>query len=124
MTYVDGFVLVVPKKKVNDYKKMAKIGCKVWKKYGALQYFECIGDDLNPNMGGVKIAAFPKMVKLKKDETVWFSFIVYKSKAHRDAVNAKVMKDSLMNEEKWKDKPMPFDIKRMAYGGFKAVVKK
>lgn len=124
MTYVDGFVLVVKKKNIKAYKKMAEIGCKVWKKHGALDYIEAIGDDLNPDMGGVKIATFPKMVKLKKDETVWFSFIVYKSKAHRDKVNAKVMKDSMMNEDKWKDKPMPFDTKRMAYGGFKALVKK
>ena len=124
MKYVDGFVLVVPKKKVGAYRKMAQLAGKMWKRHGALEYFECIGDDLNPNTGGMKAMTFPKMAKLKKGETVWFSFIVYKSKAHRNKVNAKVMKDPMMNEENWKDKPMPFDMKRMAYGGFKVIVEK
>lgn len=122
MTYVDGFVLVVPKKKVQAYKKMAQQGGKLWKKYGALDYKECVGDDLHPNMGGMKASSFPKITRLKKGETVWFSFIVYKSKKHRDQVNAKVMKDPAMNDPTWKDKPMPFDMKRMAYGGFKTIV--
>lgn len=121
MKYVDGFVLVVPKKKLNDYKKMAANGGKIWKKHGALEYFECVGDDLTPNMEGMKGMTFPKMTKLKAGETVIFSFIVFKSRAHRDAVNAKVMKDPTMGEE-WKDKPMPFDMKRMAYGGFTTIV--
>jgi uncharacterized protein YbaA (DUF1428 family) len=89
MKYVDGFVLVVPKKNIEDYKKMAGEGAKIWKKHGALEYFECAGDDLNPNMGEEKVLTFPEMTKLKDDETVWFSFIVYKSKEHRDEVNAK-----------------------------------
>ncbi|MEN9626340.1 MAG: hypothetical protein RL557_668 [archaeon] len=122
MTYVDGFVLVVPKKKVAIYKKMAQQGRKLWKKYGALDYKECIGDDVHPNTGGMKASSFPQIAKLKKGETVWFSFIVFKSKKHRDQVNAKVMKDPLMSQEHWKDKPMPFDMKRMAYGGFKVSV--
>ncbi|MCC6564071.1 DUF1428 domain-containing protein, partial [Candidatus Uhrbacteria bacterium] len=90
--YVDGFVLVVPKKNAKAYKKMATEGARMWKKFGALEYFECMGDDLFPKgMGGVKALTFPKMTKMKKDETVWFSFIVYKSKKHRDQVNKKVM---------------------------------
>ncbi|HLC56029.1 MAG TPA: DUF1428 domain-containing protein [Candidatus Nanoarchaeia archaeon] len=124
MSYVDGFVLVVPKKNTKAYQKMANAGGKMWKKYGAIGYFECMGDDLNPNMGGMKVLTFPKMAKVKKDETVWFSFIIYKSKKHRNEVNAKVMKDPSMNEANWKDKPMPFDVKKMAYGGFKVMVKK
>lgn len=122
MTYVDGFVLVVPKKNVKAYRKMAQTGGKIWKKHGALEYLECVGDDLKPNMGGMKAATFPKMAKVKKGETVWFSFIIYKSKKHRNEVNARVMKDPAMSEEAWKDKPMPFDMKRFAYGGFKALV--
>jgi len=122
MKYVDGFVLVVPKKKIGAYKKMAQMAGKIWKKHGALEYFECIGDDLHPNMGGVKGTTFPKMAKLRKGETIWFSFIVYKSKEHRNQVNKKVMKDPLMSPEAWKDKPMPFDMKKVAYAGFKTMV--
>lgn len=122
MTYVDGFVLPVPKKNLPAYRKMAQRAGKIWRKHGALEYFECVGDDLAPDMGGMKALTFPKMVKPKPGETVIFSFIVYRSKAHRDKVNAKVMKDPEMDEKKWKDKPMPFDMKRMAYGGFKTLV--
>lgn len=120
--YVDGFVLVVSKKKLGTYKSMAQVGAKVWKKHGALDYKECVGDDLNPDMGKYSILPFPKMTKLKPSETVIFSFITYKSRAHRDKVNAKVMKDPAMNDPKYKDMPMPFDMKRMAYGGFKVLV--
>lgn len=120
--YVDGFVLVVPKKKLAEYRKMAQGAGKIWKKYGALDYKECVGDDLRPKMGGMKFLPFPKMAKLKPSETVWFSYITYKSKAHRDQVNSKVMKDPVMNDPKWKNKPMPFDIKRFAYAGFKVIV--
>ena len=120
--YVDGFVLVVAKKNINAYKKMAQMGGKLWKKYGALEYLECVGDDLNPSMGGMKLLTFSKMAKTKPSETVVFSFIVYKSRQHRDQVNAKVMKDPYMNDPKNKNMPMPFDIKRMAYGGFKTIV--
>ncbi len=94
----------------------------MWKKYGALQYIECLGDDLHPNMGKHKILTFSKMTKLKKGETVWYSFIIYKSKAHRNKVNAKVMKRFEKEKEKYKDMVMPFDMRRMAYGGFKAIV--
>lgn len=93
----------------------------MWKKYGALEYFECIGDDLNPKGMGA-VLTFPKMTKMKPAETVVFSFIVFKSRKHRDQVNAKVMKDPSMSSEAWKDKPMPFDMKKMAYGGFKSIV--
>jgi uncharacterized protein YbaA (DUF1428 family) len=122
MKYVDGFVLVVPKKNLKAYKQMATLGKKVWRKYGALDYKECVGEDLRPNMGGMPAFTFPSMVKLKKDETVVFSYIVFKSRKHRDQVNAKVMKDPLMNDPKYKDMPMPFDMKRMAYGGFEVLV--
>lgn len=115
--YVDGFVIPVPKKKLHLYRIMAKIGAKVWMKHGALQYFECIGDDLNSVLAG---NTFPKIAKTKKGETVIFSFIVFKSRKHRDSVNAKVMKDPIMNEPP--TSVMPFDMKRMAYGGFKAFV--
>lgn len=120
MKYVDGYVLVIPKKKMAAYRKMAADGGKLWKKHGALEYFECVGDDINPGMGGVKHLTFPKMTKAKPDETVVFSFIVYKSKQHRNSVNAKVMKE-MMNDPN-KNKPMPFDMKKMAYGGFSSFV--
>ena len=118
--YVDGFVLVVPKNKLSVYRKMAKDGKKMWLKYGALDYKECMGDDLKTkSMGGMKPRSFVEMAKAKKNETVWFSFIVYKSKKHRDQVNAKVMKQMEKEAEKYGDMKMPFDMKRMAYGGFK-----
>lgn len=118
--YVDGFVLAVPKKNIDEYKKAAKFMAKLSKKYGALAYMECRGEDMAPDMGGMGMKAlqFPKLMKTKPGEDVWFSFIVYKSRKHRDQVNAKIMKDPTMGPENWKDKPMPFDMKRMAYGGF------
>jgi uncharacterized protein YbaA (DUF1428 family) len=123
MKYVDGFVLVVSEKNLPAYRKMAEKAGKIWMKHGALEYFECVGDDLNPDvppeMQGIR---FPQMIKAGTGETVIFSFIVYKSRAHRDEVNAKVMKDPDMNDPEWKDKPMPFDMKRAAYGGFKVIV--
>jgi uncharacterized protein YbaA (DUF1428 family) len=122
MTYVDGFVLVVPKKKIAEYRKMAQLGKKIWKKHGALDYKECVGDDLKPNMGGMPMLTFPKMAKAKPSEVVIFSYIVFKSKKHRDQVNAKVMKDPAMSPEKMKEMPMPFDMKRFAYGGFQTIV--
>ena len=120
MTYVDGFVIPVEKKNVAAYKKMAAWGKKMWMKHGALQYFECAGDDLNGMPG---CSDFKTLAGVKPTETVFFSFIVYKSKAHRDAVNKKVMAE-MQKQEKVKKTPlkMPFDIKRMAYGGFKALV--
>ncbi len=121
--YVDGFVIVVLKDKAETYKKMAEEGRDMWMKYGALEYYECRGDDLVPQeMGGEKPLAFTEMAKAKKDETVWFSFIVFKSKEHRDEVNAKVMEQMKKLEEKYKDFTMPFDMKRMAYGGFQVEV--
>jgi uncharacterized protein YbaA (DUF1428 family) len=118
MSYVDGFVMVVPKRNVRAYRRMAQAAGKIWRKHGALDYKECIGDDLKPH-GGMPIITFSRLAKLKPGETVFFSFIVYKSRAHRDQVNAKVMKDPSMSKM---PKKMPFDIKRMAYGGFQAVV--
>jgi uncharacterized protein YbaA (DUF1428 family) len=116
MSYVDGFVLVVPKKKLAIYKKMATKAGKVWREHGALDYRECVGDDLKVKMG----LPFPKLTKTKSGETVVFSYIVYKSRAHRDKVNAKVMADKRLFEGMPKE--MPFDMKRMAYGGFKTLV--
>jgi alkaline phosphatase len=121
MSYVDGFVLVVPRKNLKAYKVMAAMAGKLWKKHGALQYFECMGDDLKPEWCKVP---FPKMAKARKNDTVWYSFIIYKSKADRKRVNAKVMKDPAMQNPAWKDKPMPFDMNRMAYGGFQVVVER
>lgn len=120
--YVDGFVLPVPIKKLPEYRKMALPMVKLMKKYGALDYLECVGDDLSPTMMGMSFLKFPDMVKVKKGETVVFSFIIYKSRAHRDKVNAMMMKDPVMNDPKNKDMVMPFDMKRMAYGGFKSIV--
>jgi uncharacterized protein YbaA (DUF1428 family) len=119
MSYVDGYILPVPKKNLRAYRRLAQIGAKVWRKHGALDYKECVGDDLNPKWAAIK---FPRTVKAKPGETVVFSYVVFKSRAHRDRVNAKVMKDPLMNDPKFKDKLMPFDMKRMVYGGFKVLV--
>lgn len=121
--YIDGFVLVVPKDKVQEYTKMATEGRDMWMKHGALQYYECQGDDLEPKeMGGMKPLGFTELAKAKVDETVWFSFIVFESKQHRDEVNAKVMDEM---DEKYKDAKdfvMPVDTQRMAYGGFSVEV--
>lgn len=115
--YVDGFVLTVPKKKLSAYRRMAAKGGKMWKKYGALDYKECVADDLRPK--GVTFT-FAKMAKAKPNEIVVFSYILYKSRAHRDQVNAKVMKDPSMDPGQMAD--MPFDMKRMAFGGFRVIV--
>lgn len=115
--YVDGFVLVTKNPKA--YRALATAASKIWKKYGALEYFECLADDMHPKFVTLP---FPKMIKAKRGEKVVFSFVVFKSRAHRDAVNAKVMKDPIMNDPKWKKLGMPFDMKRMAYGGFKTIV--
>lgn len=121
--YVDGFVLTVPKKNLAVYKKMAGAMAKLSRKYGALDYKECVADDLHPKgMASMKALPFDKMTKAKQGEVVFFSYITYKSRAHRDQVNAKIMKDPIMNDPKMKNKPMPFDMKRMAYGGFKVFV--
>jgi uncharacterized protein YbaA (DUF1428 family) len=115
MRYVDGYVLPVSKKNLKAYFRMAKMGEHMWRKHGALDYKECVGDDLKTKWG----TPFSKMMKLKPGETVVFSYIVFKSRAHRDSVNGKVMKAM----EKHGDmKEMPFDVKRMVYGGFKVLV--
>lgn len=119
MTYVDGFVIPLLKKNVKSYRKMAEEGKRMWMKHGALAYYECLGDDLHPAWIQT---TFPKIAKTKPGETIIFSFIVYKSRTHRDAVNAKVMKDPLMSDSAQKNKPMPFDMKRMTYGGFRTIV--
>lgn len=121
--YVDGFVLVVPKNKTEEYKKMAESGRDMWMKFGALEYYECRGDDQKAQeMGGKKARAFPEMAGAKDDETVWFSFIVFKSKAHRDEVNAKVMEEMSKQMEGNAEMSMPFEMKQMAYGGFQVEV--
>ncbi len=119
MTYVDGFVLMVPTKNLDAYWKMAEAARKVWKEYGALDYKECMGDDLaDKGFGGL---TFPQLTSLKPDETVLFSFIVYKSREHRDEVNAKVMADPRIKDS-CDPNNMPFEMKRMAWGGFKTMV--
>lgn len=121
--YVDGFVIVVPKDRAEEYKKMAEGGRDSWMKHGAIGYYECQGNDLVPQeMGGEKARAFPEMTGASNGDTVWFSFIIFKSKEHRDEVNAKVMAE--MNEQIKgpEDMQMPFDMKRMAYGGFQVEV--
>ena len=115
MKYVDGYVLAVPKKNLKTYMRMARMGEKMWRKHGALDYKECVGDDLKTKWG----MPFPRMMKVKPGETVVFSYIVFKSRAHRDRVNAKVMKEM---EKMSEPKDMPFDVKRMVYGGFKVLV--
>ena len=114
--YVDGFVVPVPKKNVAAYRRMARKYGKLWIAHGALEVHECVGDDVKPG----KLTSFPQAVKMKPDETVVFSWIVYKSRQHRDRVNAKVMADPLMAHMNPKD--MPFDGKRMFWGGFKQIV--
>lgn len=116
MSYVDGFVLPLPTANLEAYKKLAKKASKVFMEHGALEYRECVGDDLDVPFG----LPFPKKLKLKQGETVVFAWIVYKSRAHRDRVNAKVMKDPRMGDIDAKS--MPFDSKRMLYGGFKVLV--
>lgn len=113
--YADGYIIPIKKNKIKDYKKMAKMGCKIWMEYGALSYYETVGADLNSPWG----LPFTKLCKLKKDETIIFAFVVYKSKKHRDAVNAKVHKDPRMNMQNFE---MPFDMKRFSVGGFEALV--
>lgn len=121
--YIDGFVLVVPKGKENEYQKMAEGGRDSWLKHGALQYFECKGDDLKPQqMGPDKSREFTEMAGANADENVWFSFIVFESKAHRDEVNAKVMAEMSEEYDENSDFVMPFEMSKMAYGGFEAVV--
>ncbi|MFO1378682.1 MAG: DUF1428 domain-containing protein [Steroidobacteraceae bacterium] len=115
--YVDGFVLPIPKRNLAAYRRMARLGAKVWRDHGALDYVECIADDVKPG----KWTSFPQSVKLKPGEVVWFSWIVFRSRRHRDQVNAKVMKDPRL-AKMMDPKKMPFDGRRMIYGGFKVMV--
>jgi uncharacterized protein YbaA (DUF1428 family) len=115
--YVDGYLLPVPKKKVDAYRTMARKAGKVWRDHGAVEFRECVGDDLNQKWG----SNFPKLLKTKPSETVFFSWIVFKSRKDRDRINKKVMKDPRL-AKMMNSKSMPFDMKRMAMGGFKVVV--
>jgi uncharacterized protein YbaA (DUF1428 family) len=115
--YVDGFVLPVPKRKVDEYRRMARKAGKVWREHGALEYRECVADDVKKG----KVTSFPRSVQAKPNETVIFAYIVYRSRAHRDRVNAKVMKDPRMTEG-MDPKAMPFDMARMFWGGFEVIV--
>ena len=117
MHYFDGFVVPVPKKKLDAYRRMAKTASKVWREHGALEYVECIADDVKPG----KVTSFPQSVKLKSGETVVFAYVVYKSRAQRDRVMAKVMKDPRL-ANMMDPKKMPFDAKRMFWGGFKGLI--
>lgn len=116
--YVDGYVLPLLKKNLAAYRRMAQKASKIWREYGALEYHECVGDDLNVSFG----LPFPRAMKTKPGETVVFAYIVYKSRAHRDRINAKIMKDPRL-KAMCDPKNMPFDCERMLYGGFKTIVK-
>ncbi|HRH94154.1 MAG TPA: DUF1428 domain-containing protein [Candidatus Peribacteria bacterium] len=118
MAYVDGYVLVLPKKNLKSYKKMAALGAKVWRKHGAIQYVETVAEDLTAE----GLLSYKKLLKLKPGETVVYSWIMFKSRAHRDRVNAKVMKDPAMMMAGMSQATMPFEFKRMAYGGFATLV--
>jgi uncharacterized protein YbaA (DUF1428 family) len=115
MKYVDGYVLPMPKKNLPAYRRMAQKAGEVWREYGALEYRECVGEDLATKWG----VPFPRLLKLKPGETAVFSWVVFKSRAQRDGINAKVMKDPRLAAYQG---PMMFDMKRMAYGGFKTLV--
>lgn len=117
MGYVDGYVLPVPKKNLQTYRRMAQKAGRIWREHGALEFRECVGDDLKGKWG----VAFPRRIKLKPGETVMFSWIGFKSRTHRNRVNAKVMKDPRL-AKMMNPKAMPFDVKRMVYGGFKILV--
>lgn len=122
MRYVDGFVIVVPAANLEDYRKMAEEGRDIWMKHGALDYKECVGDDLDPKMGDVELLPFPKLTGATADDRIIFAFVVYESRQHRDEVNARVMSDPATSPELMKDKPMPFEMTRMSYGGFEVLV--
>jgi uncharacterized protein YbaA (DUF1428 family) len=119
MKYVDGFVLPVPKKNVQAYRRLSQKMGKIWMEYGALQYIECVADDVKPG----KLTSFPQSVKLKPDEVVVFAWIVYKSRAQRDRINKQVMQDPRVTAIGSKEN-VPFDSKRMIYGGFKTLVER
>lgn len=116
--YVDGFVIAVPKRKVTEYKRLARKFAKIWREYGALSVYECMADDVKKG----KVTSFPQAVKLKKGEIIFFSYITYKSRASRNQINKKVMSDPRISSM-MDPKTLPFDAKRMIWGGFKPVVK-
>jgi uncharacterized protein YbaA (DUF1428 family) len=118
MAYVDGYLIAIPKRNIKAYKAMARTGGKVWRDHGALDYKECVGDDLATKFG----TPYPKLLKLRKGETAVFSWITYKNKAQRDKVNARVMKDPRLDGSMNPKKKMPFDMKRMSFGGFRVLV--
>lgn len=123
MKYVDGFVIVLPEKNLPAYRKIAEEAGRIWKKHGALEYVESVGEDLKPKGPEEMIGrTFPEMAGAKPGEIVVFSYILFNSRQHRDEVNAKVMKDPFMSTDEQKDQEMPFDLKRMAYGGFDVIV--
>lgn len=117
MSYVDGFVVPVPKRRLEAYRRMARKAGKIWMEHGALQFRECVADDVKPG----KLTSFPQSVKLKSGETVFFSYIVFKSRADRDRVNKKVMTDPRLKAS-MEASAVPFDMKRMIWGGFKTLV--
>ena len=117
MSYVDSFVIPVPKKNLATYRRMSRTMGKVWRDHGATEYIECVADDVKPG----KVTSFPQSVKLKRGEVVWFSYIVYKSRRHRDSVMAKVMSDPRLKQF-MNPKKLPFDGRRMFWGGFKPMV--
>jgi uncharacterized protein YbaA (DUF1428 family) len=118
MAYVDGFVVPVPRRNVDAYRDMARKAGEIWREFGALQFRECVADDVKTG----EVTSFPQSVNLKDDEVVFFSWIVYESRAKRDEVNEKVMKDPRMKDMMESNKEPPFDAKRMIYGGFEVLV--
>lgn len=126
MSYVDGFVIPIKKSNLEAYKTMAEEGKALWMKHGALQYFECVGDDLNPDHGEMaemgEGISFPTLTKLADDETVIFAFIIYRDRGHRDEVNAKVFEEMGEKYKDQKDFTMPFDLNRHTTGGFTTIV--
>ncbi|WP_227379589.1 DUF1428 domain-containing protein [Haladaptatus halobius] len=119
--YVDGFVIPIPNDKLEAYREIAAEAGKLWIEHGALEYFEGVGDDMEPDMGDMQIRTYPQLTEIGDDETVVFSFIVFESREHRDEVNAKVMDDPAMDPDSF-DEEMPFNTERMAYGGFRSIV--
>lgn len=119
--YVDGYVLSVPNDKLDAYREMADEAGELWMKYGALEYFEGVGDDMDPDMGDMSVLTFPQLAETGDDESVVFSYIVFESREHRDEVNAKVMEDPAMDPENF-DEEMPFDPEHVTYGGFRSIV--
>ncbi|WP_227357155.1 DUF1428 domain-containing protein [Haladaptatus salinisoli] len=119
--YVDGFVFPVPTDNLDTYREMAAEAGQLWINHGPLEYFEGVGDDMEPDMEGMSMRTFPQLTETGEDESVVFPFIVFESREHRDEVNAKVMDDPAMNPETF-DEEMPFDEEQMVYGGFRSIV--